>query len=708
MIQLRRARFENFRLLRSVELEFSTDRNRPLTVIRAENDTGKTTLLTGLAWALFGDESLPESRSAFRFHPIDWLAATEGSNVSISVMVEFATIDEDTKEQVIFELERQSNEKLTSDTDFLPSPSVLTLLKHTPGGMTPVSNPVAFIESLLPASLRDIFFIDGDRALRYIEATDEQRVKRERVARAVRALLGLDLLEEAERHVNIARRDAVSTIKRLGAGTDIEALAAEMERIEDQQISLERKLTNLRLDRDATELRHHQADKRLKDALAAGAGMHQELGKKLAKAENSLKSERTHQAELASSHRRLLNSASLVIALASTRISSAATVLQDLERRKVIPSTLPDVIEDRLSRQECICGADLSQGTPQREHLESLLEEARSIDESKSLLTSLNEGAKRTMRDLSSENAWPTRLRESQLKIQRCIHRQHELEDDIGEFQAQIAGLGITDLEQLQRMVTQEERELKRLYGDIARGDEGLRRLAEEAQGVDRERRKAETKNQKVQAGVARETAAKDVLAVLRGTVEVLQGETLDEVSERMNAIFMAMIVADDEAGSVVRRVALTRDHDIIVFGPAGRTIDPDADLNGASRRALTLAFILALVQVSGVRAPNVIDTPLGMMGVEVRQSVLRYALIHSSQLVMFLTGSEIVGVEQLLDDYAGRSYTLSNAAHYPTKLLNAPPTRRLETMTCTCSHRHACEVCQRRVASFAIRTAES
>ena len=36
--------------------------------------------------------------------------------------------------------------------------------------------------------------------------------------------------------------------------------------------------------------------------------------------------------------------------------------------------------------------------------------------------------------------------------------------------------------------------------------------------------------------------------------------------------------------------------------------LNPDRDLNGASRRALTIAFILALTDVSEVEAPNTID----------------------------------------------------------------------------------------------------
>ena len=48
MIFLRYAKFQNFRSLRDVSLEFSLDGEKPLTIIRAENGTGKTTLLTAL------------------------------------------------------------------------------------------------------------------------------------------------------------------------------------------------------------------------------------------------------------------------------------------------------------------------------------------------------------------------------------------------------------------------------------------------------------------------------------------------------------------------------------------------------------------------------------------------------------------------------------------------------------------------------------
>ena len=89
-MKLIRAHFQNFRLLRRLQLDFSTDNNRKLTVIRAENESGKTTILTGLQWAFYGDDALPNGGSEYRLHPIDW-DMSEGKSVPIVVEVEFET-----------------------------------------------------------------------------------------------------------------------------------------------------------------------------------------------------------------------------------------------------------------------------------------------------------------------------------------------------------------------------------------------------------------------------------------------------------------------------------------------------------------------------------------------------------------------------------------------------------------------------------------
>ncbi|KJF16152.1 AAA family ATPase [Acidithrix ferrooxidans] len=701
MIQIHAAHFHNFRLLRDVKVTFSRDPNKPLTVIRAENDTGKTTLLTGLTWALFGDKALPgDKRSSFRLHPIDW-DRTQSSTVKTRVEVTFAAVDEESGEEVVYEIERSSSESLIDEDNYEVGPTNVALLRHTPQGVEPVDNTSAILESLLPSSLKDIFFIDGDRALAFIEATDLERVKRDRVGKAVRALLGLDLLDKASGHVQIVRQEIVGNIKKLGAGTEIERLLERYEKLESTKQELLDKESSILSDLEATDQRWRAARQNLDEALLAGAQNHKKLKYDLERSESNLESARKDEIEKYQRHRNLIGFSRMLFELAPKHIQTAAQILGDLESKKVIPNVLPTVIEDSLKSGFCICGTELSVGSKQRAVLERLHEETHQLDEPKERLRELNESAKRIFRSSSNDDSAIGSLRSSYSSILETKKRQTELESEVGDLRARIRGMGEFNLTELERTLAQEEKEKNRLRFEAGKNDQELKEVIKQLSSIERERTELERKVAKLTGERSKEAAAVDILGVLTATTEYLKGETIDQISDKMNEIFLSMIVADTDSGAVIRKAVLTRDNDIEVFGPGNRRLEPDTDLNGASRRALTLAFILALVEVSGYRAPNIIDTPLGMMGTEVRQAVVRYAATHASQLIMFLTGSEIVGVEDLLDQYAGESITFTNSAHFPTKLVNDPRTGRMETLVCRCNHRQRCELCKRRVGSL-------
>jgi len=182
------------------------------------------------------------------------------------------------------------------------------------------------------------------------------------------------------------------------------------------------------------------------------------------------------------------------------------------------------------------------------------------------------------------------------------------------------------------------------------------------------------------------------------GIVDRLKKEEVNNVSQHMNRIFLNMIGSDPEANesTLITRAQLTENYDIRVFGPNDVEMNPDQDLNGASRRAITLAFILALTKVSQVEAPNIIDTPLGMTSGYVKQSILKEILNEGSQIVLFLTHSEIQGVENIIDKYAGAVYTLTNPAHFPKMLLNEPKDTAFSVVRCNCDHKSSCSVCER------------
>ena len=83
-MKIEAARIRNFKLLREIDLSFSTDPQRPLTVIRAENGSGKTSTLQALRWALYGKDVLDEP--LVRLSPADW---PDDSICTISVEIDF-------------------------------------------------------------------------------------------------------------------------------------------------------------------------------------------------------------------------------------------------------------------------------------------------------------------------------------------------------------------------------------------------------------------------------------------------------------------------------------------------------------------------------------------------------------------------------------------------------------------------------------------
>ncbi len=701
MIKILHTRIRNFRQLRRVAVKFSNDPERPLTMLRAENGTGKTTLLHALTWGLFGDKALPGRRTIYRMHPLDWDPHSEGTTCETEVEIRFVTIDDQTGKERTYDLVRTTKERPTVAGSFEVEEPDLMLLEDTSTGFQPVLNPAAFIKNrVLPTSLKDIFFIDGDRALSFIEATDERSAKRDRVQRAVRQLLGLDVLEKADTHVEISRRQAVTAVRKEAAGTDLEQLAKQEDEQTDHLQKLEEHKKRIENDRQATDTRKRKATEALHEALAAGGGRRKQLGLELKERERELASQRKVYTNLVKEQRALINNSDVLLRIASDQISYAGDLLRTLETTGVIPDTLPDVVRDRLSREKCICGRDVSEGTKGHTALYKLLAEVKRLDESHETLLHLSTGVRFLERSNGRDDdphSWVARANGTLEGIARCDHDQQRLEKLVKELETRISTIPEHDISQLQAMVNEEEGEMKRLAGEAVRVAERIRFTKGRLARLKKDRLAAQRKRKKYRRRLAEEVAATDLQTVIKGTIETLESETVQEVSAAMNEIFLQMIVVDPKVGGLINRAELSRDHDIVVFGSDEQRLDPDRDLSGAQRRALTLAFILGLVRVSGVKAPNVVDTPLGMTSALVRRSLLEYAAQNATQLVMFLTGSEVQGVEDILDRYAGRTYTMTFTDHYPRQLVNDPATGRLETLLCDCDHYSSCGLCERK-----------
>jgi DNA sulfur modification protein DndD len=701
-MKLLRAEFHNFRLLRDLKLEFASDPEKHLTVIRAANESGKTTILHGLQWALYGDAALPGKGESFRLHPIDW-DASQGKRIPITATVEFELTTHrrvagevrTTRRQ--FRLVRSVFEDVDSQARRSASTVKLFALHDT--GASPIDTPEALINEELPPELREVFFTDGDRALSFIEADVALSTKRERVQRAIRSLLGLGVIEEALKHVRKAAGDVNRQAKQVGARGALNKTASRLEAIDDDIAKLEGDLDDAKQQFAAFDERVDELDRKVAAALQKGDK--EKLQKDLEQTKRKIKQLDDQLNAANKEHSALFRGQYIATDLLAPVLDRAFGKLEELHDQGKIPNTTIPVLEDRLAAEICICGEPLKPGDPdghrRRDHIQKLIDDSKRADEIQEVITDLYYGAK-SLRPLSSAGS---RWNEEYGKVFKSRDGLQVLREEAGrEFRAlelQLDALPDTDIQGLRETRRQYKDQRDRCLSKRSSIETQLAGLRREREELEAERDRLLREQKKGARVLAELEVTQDVTRVLQSAYERITNEELHKVSELMNSIFLEMIGADPEQGAIIRRAEISSDFDIIVYGPKDRTLNPDRDLNGASRRALTLAFILALTKVSEVEAPNVIDTPLGMTSGYVKRSILRTAIRESTQLMLFLTHDEIAGCEEILDEVAGVVFTLTNPAHYPKMLVNDPGVSERKVLRCECNHRSQCELCQRR-----------
>ncbi len=691
------AKFQNFRLLRDLRLDFSTSDDRKLTVIRASNESGKTTILNALQWALYGNDALPNKGRDHRLFPVDW-DISDGRAIPISVQVDF--------EVPTSELKGNKTERyclirsVEETTDGHKQNPKIELFKMTETGADPINPPEAQIAKLLlPSNLREVFFIDGDRALGFIEA-DSPADKRKRVQNAIRSLLGLDVIESGLKHLGNTISELNKDSKNIGSDTELPQIATELAEINERikRLENERDDAKQQLDKVNQCLDEKQAE--IEAALIKGD--QEELSRKLKRTQTELKRIREEEQKLVSEHSQMFRKPELFRDLLAPVLEQSFQKLDELRDKGKLPRTTIPVLLERLTGVTCICGETLDQhsedGKRRRAHIEQLISESRTADDLQKRLTDLYYGSL-VMKpvDLNTEQHWTTTYNNTLQRLEELKAPRVDLEKEQAALEAQLDSIGNTDIQELRSTKQDYIVQRDRFNKTHIENESELGKLKGEHRSLTATHKNLVTKHRRGRQILARLDATRDIEQVLKNSYDRITNEELQKVSQLMNTLFLEMIGADAEQGAIIQKAEISDRFEILVYGPNEQALDPGKDLNGASRRALTIAFILALTKVSEVSAPNVIDTPLGMMDGFVKRSVLKTAIQESSQLILFLTRSEIKDCEDIIKNEAGNVITITNSAHYPNILVNDPHIDEPQALRCECKDLGECKLCKRR-----------
>ena len=692
MLRLRRIEIDNFVCFDNVVIEPSIDPERPLTVLRAKNGSGKTTFLRALRWGMYGERGLPGNSTRFSLHPASWRPNDDG--IKTKVLIEFET-DGSTRHTegtpsittTVYQLVRSVSTigkpaARDDEPDFRRiNEQTQLMVKEGDGTWTPHTAGVdVVVEQLLPWDLRDFFVMNADKVTDFVGGSENKVMHRQEVidktTAAVHSLLGIDVFREASKRVaDIARAFGAQATKAIG-DADLNALQDELDQLRAEMAKLTEKISDQRTQKteleDRLRQRRDDLEAELKDIGAA-----EELRTRLAKNRRRYSQVITQRENTLSHLAGALESTDLLASLASSEIAGAYDILRPLYERGHIPLKHLNFVRDLLESGTCVCGQDLSEGGVHRRHVDDRIAESAEQEERANYLGQLHDAAKSLMNhaaaisweDQSTQLAGELATLDEDLSDLGLEERDiddkldnldeekiHVIRDEIATLDIQVVNLN--------RNLGLDEAALPRLSSDIDSREKQIhQRQRSERTAADKQ---------------AAENIAKLVVHVLNRAYGTIQAGQVGELSQRMNRLFAQMTanVSDDDFDEIQRSKATLKmiaevglrpvddkpdDYEIYALNSRGRSMPP-IEINGASRRVLALSFVLALCAESRTYAPLIADSLLNFMSGTVRRNTLRVTVENSSQPVLLLTGSDLEASSEaeIATRHAGATYTLT------------------------------------------------
>jgi DNA sulfur modification protein DndD len=630
-------RIENWRSFYGVnEISFSTDPEKNVTLVRAENGVGKTSLLAALNWCLFGilppNEDFQNPNNLLNNHALQKDGATQ-----TKIELDFKHTGKVYKASRTYDQNRHRT-------------NALRLVELKDGVETPLSRTVnvdRFINSVLPKEMAPHFFFYGEATARY---ADESGAKA--FGAAVKNILGATVagmalgdLEKAFKAYNKEATDNSSddALKKQEQIDKIEAskddLLAQLEAAENEEAAAEKFIENI--------------DKQLRGAEQVGTDQSRrdKLTMQLQRSTSRLEQSVAESQKWFDNHGTAL--------LAKSFVSDVKNLLDKEDTRKKIPGPfnkkfVNEVLEDEL----CICGRSIGHGSDEEKNVKLLLSSA--TDETMiNRILSTNIALGRL--EEKSKNSWNVRQKshDEQIQIRELIALT---EVELKEISERLITNDIPDIAKKEESRKKAKSKLRLAISDQGRINNILTDNVRRIEALQRERDALLKESRAAQRFVKRAQLAGQLSSRLKS--RLYDEETFARIDIKLKI---------DKIISAFMRKPLT-----VEIDENYRVTVKDEDGNIASnstgeKQMLGLAFTGAIasfasdrtgeeddILLSGTEAPLVVDSPFGHLDSSYRSGVANFLPKMAPQIILLISSSQASAeVLEEIEQRIGSEYIL-------------------------------------------------
>lgn len=630
---LKQLYLKNYRTYRGPEtVDFATgDKN--ITIIKGNNEVGKTTIMNAITWCLYGREYYKDKGNEPKFSKSTAYDLKIGEEDTVEVVLEM----EDPKGKTVKFIRKllfyknDVGQCKEDSTDF----EILV-------DDLPVTYKSTYIRKHLPSDIKEYFLFDGEQLESYF-TEDKSNIKK-----SVYQLSHLDVLENTIKHLKSTKKDLEDKLAKLNPvlGKLLKNESRYIEEIEDNNEKIEKIESDIVKWNKIIDVNSEQIKRSGQDPNKL-IEEKEKLKKDLEKKDNRIDAEEERLGVF------LVKNSPKIISI--PYLLNVKELCKELEEKGFIPARFKkEFLEYLLEEHECICGADLSEGSSGYAKLQQLYEEtddATNIaDNVNLLLGSLN----------SIVDKFPFKFKETLISKKKLIKdlksERKTMSNRITEINNELKGIDEDTVKQLQKEIETYESLIisnTEKKGKIKQQVEDTKKLLDDVRkDIIEEEKKAGIKNE-IQASL-------DLCECVLSEVKTIYHDLEDDIHNKLQEL------TSHEFGNLhwkefYQGVDIDKDYEVKILKEGGDIVPQDLSKGG--QLVLALSFMTALNSLSGFGLPIVIDTPLGRLDEPIKENIGKFLpeYTKNKQVTLLVTGSEYSDeFRKGIKEYVGKEYELN------------------------------------------------
>ncbi|MEH1933944.1 MAG: AAA family ATPase [Nostoc sp.] len=623
------------------------------TIIHGNNGSGKTSLLNAFTWVLY-------DKFSAAFASIEQLVnkraiAEAQKGQAVECWVEIGWEHEGKRYRV-----KRACRGYKNESDFDAGKTQLTMWVGADDGKwnIPIQQPEDIINQILPATLHQYFFFDGERIEEIVRSD-----KKAEIAEATKIFLGVEVINRSIRHLGDAKKTLENELKAIG-DSETKQLLRQQEKIEKERERITKRQTEIKEELEYQKTFKKETSNRLRELSAAKELQERWQDLESQKAANQEEYKKTKEAL-----KKVISARGYTVLLSETTVQFRG-IINDLKQRGELTSGISrEFVNDLLNSQRCICGAELHEGNHSHTHVSTWLNKAGSsaVEE-----TAIRMIAQVDEIDKQAIGFWEEVDRE-QTRINQLRQSISQIEGDLDNIQERLRKDANEEISSLQKRLDEIESKIDELNREQGANQQQIAQLTTEIEGLNKQIAKQKLNEDKQTLAQRRINATQDAIERLTEVKNRQEQQFRLQLEKRVQEIFMEISVTP-YIPKISDKYELT-----LVENTTG--IEAPVAASTGENQILSLSFIASIIDKvrewsekrkmmmipDSSTFPIVMDSPFGSLDESSRRHIAKTIPQLANQLIVLVTKTQWRGeVEAEMTERIGREYVLTYYSSKP------------------------------------------